>query len=133
MTTIAETEETTVEFTISLVDPDNPDATAVLGADESAFVTVELTGGSATEGVDQSVFAAALSEAVENYSGDGSVTFDASSGLLTFSAGSADQESLTPIVFELSPFRSVAVSSSCLLYTSPSPRDQRGSRMPSSA
>ena len=27
----------------------------------------------------------------------------------------------------------LAVSSSCLLYTSPSPRDQRGSRMPSSA
>ena len=26
-----------------------------------------------------------------------------------------------------------AVSSDCLLYTSPSPRDQRGSRMPSSA
>jgi len=114
VTTIAETEETTVEFTISLVDPDNPDATAVLGASESAFVTVELTGGSATEGVDQGVFAAALSEAVENYSGDGSVTFDASSGLLTFSAGSADQESLTPIVFELSPFRSVAVSSSAI-------------------
>ena len=27
----------------------------------------------------------------------------------------------------------VAISSACLLYTSPSPRDQRGSRMPSSA
>ena len=29
--------------------------------------------------------------------------------------------------------RGVGVSSPCLLYTSPSPRDQRGSRMPSSA
>ena len=28
---------------------------------------------------------------------------------------------------------SVSESSNCLLYTSPSPRDQRGSRMPSSA
>ena len=27
----------------------------------------------------------------------------------------------------------IAGSSTCLLYTSPSPRDQRGSRMPSSA
>ena len=29
--------------------------------------------------------------------------------------------------------RSAAVNEDCLLYTSPSPRDQRGSRMPSSA
>ena len=29
--------------------------------------------------------------------------------------------------------RSASVSYPCLLYTSPSPRDQRGSRMPSSA
>ena len=29
--------------------------------------------------------------------------------------------------------RSVQAVASCLLYTSPSPRDQRGSRMPSSA
>ena len=31
------------------------------------------------------------------------------------------------------PWYFVAISDSCLLYTSPSPRDQRGSRMPSSA
>ena len=31
------------------------------------------------------------------------------------------------------PWRSLKTVSSCLLYTSPSPRDQRGSRMPSSA
>ena len=30
-------------------------------------------------------------------------------------------------------WRGVTQSDSCLLYTSPSPRDQRGSRMPSSA
>ena len=30
-------------------------------------------------------------------------------------------------------FDSIGVESTCLLYTSPSPRDQRGSRMPSSA
>ena len=33
----------------------------------------------------------------------------------------------------IGPFVSVADSQICLLYTSPSPRDQRGSRMPSSA
>ena len=33
----------------------------------------------------------------------------------------------------LSPTRELAIQISCLLYTSPSPRDQRGSRMPSSA
>ena len=31
------------------------------------------------------------------------------------------------------PFRMVSWAEGCLLYTSPSPRDQRGSRMPSSA
>ena len=35
------------------------------------------------------------------------------------------------ILFSLSGF--TQVDSTCLLYTSPSPRDQRGSRMPSSA
>ena len=31
------------------------------------------------------------------------------------------------------PFETIAASSGCLLYTSPSPRDKRQSRMPSSA
>ena len=35
-----------------------------------------------------------------------------------------------PILF---PNKIVAKTNNCLLYTSPSPRDQRGSRMPSSA
>ena len=34
---------------------------------------------------------------------------------------------------ELDPEVATSGSSSCLFYTSPSPRDQRGSRMPSSA
>ena len=38
------------------------------------------------------------------------------------------------VVFEFPDFESAkALYYSCLLYTSPSPRDQRGSRMPSSA
>ena len=34
---------------------------------------------------------------------------------------------------QISEVDDINVSSTCLLYTSPSPRDQRGSRMPSSA
>ena len=34
---------------------------------------------------------------------------------------------------EVKTLESVRLSTGCLLYTSPSPRDQRGSRMPSSA
>ena len=43
--------------------------------------------------------------------------------------------SVTPQVVSSTPFDSVSPSSSgaCLLYTSPSPRDKRQSRMPSSA
>ena len=36
-------------------------------------------------------------------------------------------------VFGQKSYNGVAIISNCLLYTSPSPRDQRGSRMPSSA
>ena len=35
--------------------------------------------------------------------------------------------------FVLRPFDTSTTFANCLLYTSPSPRDQRGSRMPSSA
>ena len=38
-----------------------------------------------------------------------------------------------PILFSRESFRRLAQQEGCLLYTSPSPRDQRGSRMPSSA
>ena len=54
-------------------------------------------------------------------------TFDPFSGALTFS-GLASVEQYETIL------RSVPFDlNTCLLYTSPSPRDQRGSRMPSSA
>ena len=47
---------------------------------------------------------------------------------------SASYSLLTPSIslFHEGPI-STSVGSTCLLYTSPSPRDQRGSRMPSSA
>ena len=41
--------------------------------------------------------------------------------------------SLKMIPFLLGLVKAIGQSKSCLLYTSPSPRDQRGSRMPSSA
>ena len=52
-------------------------------------------------------------------------------------AGQNKEESATPVVHDNVVIDVGNVSSSrlrtCLLYTSPSPRDQRGSRMPSSA
>ena len=43
------------------------------------------------------------------------------------------KEELDSAVAELRGFNNECVGILCLLYTSPSPRDQRGSRMPSSA
>ena len=40
---------------------------------------------------------------------------------------------IADIGFDLTPWVEEGFSVGCLLYTSPSPRDQRGSRMPSSA
>ena len=69
-----------------------------------------------------------------------SVTGEADYLLVVNVASMADYEALTRRLFEgddnVKRFRtSVALASlkTCLLYTSPSPRDQRGSRMPSSA
>ena len=57
---------------------------------------------------------------VEDTATDGE-DFTGTSGVLTWPAGDSDPRTIS---IELIP---------CLLYTSPSPRDQRGSRMPSSA
>ena len=53
--------------------------------------------------------------------------------VLAACGGSADEETVEEpaVVEEAETLDSPAVT--CLLYTSPSPRDQRGSRMPSSA
>ena len=50
---------------------------------------------------------------------------------VTFSV-QLDEDSVSPAVFSVETASGEAVTP-CLLYTSPSPRDQRGSRMPSSA
>ena len=50
----------------------------------------------------------------------------------TYGAGGSTREKTLDIVCEVKNKFSIPVAS-CLLYTSPSPRDQRGSRMPSSA
>ena len=44
-----------------------------------------------------------------------------------------ENEKASGIISEINSGKSIALISDCLLYTSPSPRDQRGSRMPSSA
>ena len=48
-------------------------------------------------------------------------------------ASNPDVEALDELKSQFEDDESVAISDICLLYTSPSPRDQRGSRMPSSA
>ena len=50
--------------------------------------------------------------------------------LLSAQCTDARVNQVTPALFELADN---PLDMSCLLYTSPSPRDQRGSRMPSSA
>ena len=46
----------------------------------------------------------------------------------------SDKQNLKPLLNCLEKYNIQIISSGgCLLYTSPSPRDQRGSRMPSSA
>ena len=46
----------------------------------------------------------------------------------------AERENLEKEIFtDLSPWETVQLARHCLLYTSPSPRDLQGSRMPSSA
>ena len=45
----------------------------------------------------------------------------------------AGNETTVPITLDQMIYHAQCVVNGCLLYTSPSPRDQRGSRMPSSA
>ena len=54
--------------------------------------------------------------------------FAPTNGTITIPAGQLSATLTFPILDD-----SAAESNDCLLYTSPSPRDQRGSRMPSSA
>ena len=49
------------------------------------------------------------------------------------STGPERSTALINLTTNLKPPEPIAASLVCLLYTSPSPRDQRGSRMPSSA
>ena len=54
----------------------------------------------------------------------------------TFELGEGTIESYTTTATQTTPFTTIMFDGefeTCLLYTSPSPRDQRGSRMPSSA
>ena len=44
-----------------------------------------------------------------------------------------DKKKLLEIMANVTPGKGIAEHESCLLYTSPSPRDMRRSRMPSSA
>ena len=60
----------------------------------------------------------------------------AEANMMSMAAGMA-LSGLRPVVYTITPFTTTRcleqIRTGCLLYTSPSPRDQRGSRMPSSA
>ena len=53
--------------------------------------------------------------------------------IITLIEGQEDEEAKLGVIFSSAFYYDFAPFMRCLLYTSPSPRDQRGSRMPSSA
>ena len=69
---------------------------------------------------------------VTDSGGDGALAYNNSTGVITYTGPSASE-----VRAHITAGTGVSISSGevsiCLLYTSPSPRDQRGSRMPSSA
>ena len=64
---------------------------------------------------------------------DGVVTVDAGQAVPVDGIIDFGGVEVTEISFDISQNASTTHINNCLLYTSPSPRDQRGSRMPSSA
>ena len=118
--------------------------TGAFGAGENASADINLADVD-TNSSDYGVILDAVQAAVDAYTGPGTVTL--SGNTITFTAG-ADGDVLTPLEIDLAliddgliegpedytlELSNVTSTSGCLLYTSPSPRDQRGSRMPSSA
>ena len=88
--------------------------TAVVNRDSATQVTLTLTG-NATSHVD--------ADDINNLS----IAFE-DAAFTNVAAANITDSSRTDIVVDFNDAPSI-----CLLYTSPSPRDQRGSRMPSSA
>ena len=93
------------------------------GAGEDATVDIDL-GDIDTSSADYGNFVQAVQDAIDAYTGAGSVAFDQTTGTIAWTAGS-DGDTMTDLV--------ISLSLTCLLYTSPSPRDRTRSRMPSSA
>ena len=91
----------------------------------SGDVTVRISsgGGDVYEGVD-------IMQALRNYDGEVTVIVEslAASAASFIAVGGADR-----VLMRGSSELMIHRAWTCLLYTSPSPRDQRGSRMPSSA
>ena len=118
--------------------------TGAFGAGEAVSVDITLNDVD-TNSDDYGVFLDAVQAVVDAYAGPGTVTLVGNT--LTYTAG-ADGDVMTPLDIDLSlvddaliegpedftiDLTNAVSSTGCLLYTSPSPRDQRGSRMPSSA
>ena len=116
------TDTATVTVTVTGTN-DGPVATDDTAATtENASVTIDVLGNdSDVDGGTLSVTDASVVGA-----GNGTVTVNPD-GTVSFDPGS-DFDDLVP-----GATQQVEITYTCLLYTSPSPRDQRGSRMPSSA
>ena len=90
-------------------------------------------GTSSREAVDYPVFARAVAEAVSRGSADVGIMIDGA-GIGSCMAANKVPGVRAAMAYDVSSARnSREHNNACLLYTSPSPRDQRGSRMPSSA
>ena len=99
--------------------------TGAFGAGEVATIDVSLTE-LTTNPSDHAALLATLTTAV---AANPDATFNSATGTLTYTAPS-DGAAMTPLIVDV-PITDDAFI--CLLYTSPSPRDKRQSRMPSSA
>ena len=142
---------------LGAANPDQPDNTIVENTEEPVSIVVPEPAAANTEAAD--VSANATASATDNTTNNGSdntaepvaaveenntVATDATdnAGAETSTADSTADETQTPLAPEQADVADTSASTevatdapveSCLLYTSPSPRDQRGSRMPSSA
>ena len=97
---------------------------------DGTFTGIALTGGSGTNATaDIEVVNGYISNATINNAGTGY----ANSEILGITGYAASQVTITSLAGPVAASITISSISSCLLYTSPSPRDNRTSRMPSSA
>ena len=116
---------------IPAVDPPDPDPPALPRRNDDGLPPIIGTPqqSSPPSGVNSS----SGSHVSQDYKIDEVSNASATSGITSPSCDLPDRRNIDAIDFQLLEYADAGLSLTCLLYTSPSPRDQRGSRMPSSA